>query len=414
MIDLLGEADLRWIESVVDVVVRCAGQPWRAALEQLDDLQRASQPTTPRRFSAVVGAVQRVLGGRVRNARIARRARGLVLGHPAFSAEDRQSRIDHAALTLGTTAQAIETILWSDLPRERPIELPGGARPSELEIAAFANVALLQRALRRAQSVQLTMRDDDPGPVVRAAAQRGLLISASVGSRCETIAGHAGPPASRDETIAAHGETTIEIAGPLSLFHGTGVYGRALGELVPLLSELSQWSLAIRVELPLTSYVTHVISPALLPAPPARLAAMPYAIARLLRGLRRLEPRLEVTPAPPALRAGSTLLWPDLVLDDGIQRCFVELVGFWTREYLDRKLAAYRELGLDVILCVDTTRAAGDGAAPAEVLTYPKTLHADAVLEAVRRPHGATTAPSVPLETMSHVSSASGQRQPRE
>ncbi len=376
--NLLGEADLMWIEAVVDVIVGAAGRPWRTALEQLDDLQRATQPTSPRRFTAVVGALQRVIGGRARNARIARRARGLVLGHPVFSVEDRQARIDQAALLLGTSAQAVETILWSDLPRERLIELPDG-RPSELEVAAFANVALLQRALRRAQSVQLTIRDDDPGPMVRAASQRGLLVSATVGSRVVAT-----PP----RNAGAHGPTTIDIAGPLSLFHGTGVYGRALGELVPLLAELSHWSLEIRVELPLTSYSTHVSSPALLPAPPARLVALPHAVTRLMRALRRLEPRWEVTPTPAVLRADSTLLWPDLVLDDGASRCFVELVGFWTRDYLDRRLAAYRAIGEDVMLCVDTTRAAGDGDAPPEVVAYAKTLRAEQLLEAIWRPRG--------------------------
>ncbi len=229
MIDLLGEADLPWIESVIDVVVACAGQPWRTALERLDDLQRATQPTTARRFTAVVAALQRVIGGRARNTRIARRARGLVLGHPVFSTEERQSRIDHAALMFGTSAQAIETILWSDLPRERPVELPAG-RPHEIEIAAFANVALLQRALRRAQSLLLTIHGDDPGPLVRAAAQRGLLVTATNIEPRE--------PRRREEYGM---ETKIEILGPLSLFHGTGVYGRALGELVPLLAELSHW-----------------------------------------------------------------------------------------------------------------------------------------------------------------------------
>jgi predicted nuclease of restriction endonuclease-like RecB superfamily len=189
----------------------------------------------------------------------------------------------------------------------------------------------------------------------------------------------------RREDHVRGAQTTIAIAGPLSLFHGTSVYGRALGELVPLLAELSQWSLELRVELPSMSYVAHVTSPALLPAPPPRLVALPYPTARLVRTLRRLEPRLEVVPSPSGLRAGTTLLWPDLAIDvDGMRRCYVELVGFWTRDYLARKIAAYRDLGDQVVLCVDTKRAAGEGVAPSGVLTYAKTLPADALLAAVR------------------------------
>ena len=366
MIDLLSERDLDWVEAAVTVVERNAGRPWRSALEHLDDLQRAAQPTTARRFSAVVGALQRITGGRLRNARVARQARGLVLGHPVFTADDRQGRIDHAALMLGTTSQAVETMLWSDLPRERPIELPAG-RPSELEVAAFANVTLLQRALRRAQSVTLTIADDDPGLLVRAAAFRGLLVTTAAGTADETI---------------------IDIAGPLSLCHSTGVYGRALGDLVTLLADLRRWSLEIRVELPLASYSTHVMSPVLLPAPPARLVTLPYPIARLRRSLLRADPSLVVTPMPPPLRVshdpGSPLLWPDLVIDDGPRRTVVELVGFWTRDYLDRKLAAYRAADAEAVLCVDTSRAAGNDEMPRGVLAYTKSLPTEDLMSFLR------------------------------
>lgn len=363
MIDLISEPDMMWIKSAVDVVVRSSGRPWRMALDHLDDLQRASQPTSLRRFSAVVGALQRVTGGRVRNARAARRARGLVLGHPVFSASDRQARIDHAALMLGTSPAAVEKMLWSDLPRERPIELPSG-RPSEIEVAAFANVALLQRALRRAQSVELIIRKDDPGLIVRAAAARGLLITTRAGEGSETH---------------------LEIAGPLSLFHGSGVYGRALGDLVPLLAELRDWSMEIRVELPLASYSTHVHSPVLLPDPPARLIALPYPVARVARGLKRRERSLLVTPAPPPLRVGATLLWPDLVVEDSGRTTYIELVSFATREYLERKLAAYRNSGVRVLVCVDKVRIGSREDLPTEhVLRFSKTLPIDTLLDRLR------------------------------
>ncbi len=367
MIQLLEESDLAWVATMIDVVERHTNSPWRVALDELDDLQRAAQPTTARRFAAVVGALQRLTGGRLRNARAARRARGLVLGHPALVHEEREARIEHAALMLGTTPHMVELMLWSDLPRGRPIQLEAG-RPSEYEVAAFANLALLQRAVRRAQAVVLTVGDgdrgdsgvatrdhdeDDPALIVRAAMQRGLLVSGVRASRLD-------PP-------------RIEIAGPLSLCHGTSVYGRALADLMPLLAELRSWSMEIQVELPLASYSTHVASPVLLPSPPARLVATPAPITRIVRGLAKLAPRLRVHPLPPAIAAGTSMLWPDLEVIDGARRVYVELVGFWTREYVETRLAAYRALGFEVLLCVDGSRAAGDSnMLPPEVLVFTK------------------------------------------
>jgi uncharacterized protein len=164
----------------------------------------------------------------------------------------------------------------------------------------------------------------------------------------------------------------------LSLCHATSVYGRALADLVPLLAELKSWSMEIQVELPLASYSTHVGSPVLLPAPPARLMATPVPIARIVRGLAKLAPRLDVRPLPPAIEAGTSMLWPDLEVIDGARRVYVELVGFWTREYVEARLAAYRALGIEVLLCVDQARAAGDShALPPEVLAFSKLVPLD-------------------------------------
>lgn len=371
MIELVTDTDLLWIEHAIDIVCRNVGKPWRVALEQLADLQRA-EPATQRRFTAVVGAIQRVLGGRERNTKIAQKTRGIVLGHPALTGEERQARIDHAALVLGLSTRQVEMLLWADLPRERPVEMPGG-RPDELDVAAFANVTLIQRALRRAQSLVLSIAGD-PGPLVRAAMARGLLVTARAGERC-----------------------VLEIVGPLALCHNTSVYGRALSDLVPLLAELQAWALEIRVELPLAKYSLHASSPVLLPAPPARLVATPAPVMRLARGLRRLEPTLVTETNPPVIRRGMTMVWPDLVLDTGWHRTYVELVGFWTREYLERKLAAYRDLGLDVVLCVDTARAGASEPPPSDVLTFTKVVQADVVLAWIRaRKHDGFTCGNVP------------------
>jgi predicted nuclease of restriction endonuclease-like RecB superfamily len=348
---LLAEPDLDWIEDVVNVVERCHGQPWRNALDRLDDLQRQAQPVGTRRFSAVVGAVQRLTGGRARNAKAAREARTLVLGRPVLSPVERRARIAAVADQLAMTSAALETLLWSDLPRERPVELPSG-RPDELEVAAFANVALIQRALRRAQSVKLWI-NCDAGPVLRAATYRGLLATAS---------------------IATSGEACIEIVGPLALLHRTHVYGRALADLVPLLGELKRFVLEILVETRDAMYTTVVVSPVLLPSPPPQLGAVHYPLAKLARQVATHAPTVTVTTHPPLLRSGTSLLCPDLLLQHGGRSCHVEIVPFWTEQHLRRKLATYETIRAPVLLCVETS-CGSEGLAdlhPASIFGYSR------------------------------------------
>ena len=350
-LSLLDDTDLDWITDVVDVIEACANQPWRIALERLDDTRRIDLPRAPVRFAAVVGAVQRILGGRARNAPIARATRSLTLGAPALSPAEREARIAATAAELEITCAAVEKLLWSDLPKERPVELPHG-RPSELEVLALANVHLLQRAMRRAQTVTLRIWGD-AGPLIRAIGARSLLATITIG---------------RD------GETVLDVVGPLALFHRTGVYGQALGSLVPLLAECDRFELTLEARSQRGEYTVHVESPVLLPSVPARMALANPALLRLAKQLAHLDRELTVTPHPPPLVAGTSLVCPDLELRRRDHRVFVELVGFWTNEFLMNKLQLYATANVQAVLCVDEARGCADDELlpDARVLRAPK------------------------------------------
>jgi predicted nuclease of restriction endonuclease-like RecB superfamily len=184
-------------------------------------------------------------------------------------------------------------------------------------------------------------------------------------------------------------QTRIEITGPLSLVRGTTVYGRALGKLIPLLADLHTWSLAIHVELPLTTFTVHAASPVLLPSPPGRLIAAPFAVGRITRLLARLAPTVKLIPAPPMLRARRQLVFPDLLIDDRGQLTYVEVLAFWTKTYVHDKLAAYRELGKRVVLCVDADRGEETSSLPRNVLVYRRLVDVEQLLTRLRGPNAA-------------------------
>jgi len=344
-ISLLDETDLDWVSEVVDVVSTAVGQPWRVALDRLADTGRAEQPRAPVRYSAVVSAIQRVLGGRGRNAPKARAARSLVLGVPVLTAAEREARIAFAAHELEVTCAAVETLLWSDLPRERPVELPHG-RPSEFDVAAMANVHLLQRAMMRAQTVTLRVWGD-AGNLIHTAAARGLLTTLACGAR---------------------GEIRIDIVGPIALFHRTGVYGRALAGLIPLLADCERFELELLSRGQDHFYTVEVASPVLLPPVPGSMALPDSGVLKLTKELARIARGIVVTPRPPPIAAGTSLLCPDLVLERDGRAVFVELIGFWTVEFLANKLALYREAGIhDVAFCVDEARGCTKDKLPSDL-----------------------------------------------
>ena len=65
---------------------------------------------------------------------------------------------------------------------------------------------------------------------------------------------------------------------------------------------------------------------------------------------------------------------------------FLEIVGFWTRDYLERKLSALREAALpNLILCIDEDRNCGDSELPigATLVPFKRRIDAAAVLAAM-------------------------------
>ena len=107
---------------------------------------------------------------------------------------------------------------------------------------------------------------------------------------------------------------------------------------------------------------------------------------RFARDFRRAARDWEIIREPEPVAAGAALLFPDFVLRhrlDGEKRWLLEIVGFWTPEYLARKLALYRRAGLrNLILCIDDERQCADGELPlgARVLRFRRHVAVDQVL----------------------------------
>ncbi len=92
---------------------------------------------------------------------------------------------------------------------------------------------------------------------------------------------------------------------------------------------------------------------------------------------------------PDVVPSGDHLLFPDFVLEhrnDPARRWWVEIVGFWTVEYLAHKLARYRAAGLpDLILCIDATRdiAASELPEGAHIVRFRCHVSVEAILAIV-------------------------------
>ncbi len=349
---LYGDTDLPWIATVVDHVVDARGEPWRVLRERLEHSSiRAS------RVAAILGALRRVLGGKAERARVARKVRALVLGHAAVDDRQRAARLVAAGDELGIAADEVEQLMWIDLATERPVTLPDG-RPDERRLAAYANLDRIQRAVRRARQLRLVV-EGEAHELIRTAKRNGLLI---------TVA------RARDATV-------LDIVGPLALFHDTGVYGGALAGLIPLLADVPQFELVVSCDFGYGPSLLRVVPPVLLP--PVVVRGKPSASVRLARDLAKAAPELRIERDPPPIASGAELVFPDLAIEHGRTRTWIELIGFATADYLAAQLARYAAAGItNVVLCVHDRRDASLHATAddPQILSFRGRLSAEAVL----------------------------------
>ncbi len=384
-IDFLGPQDEPWLRILLAEMARFEGRRRRELAERLAEPLPCEAPYFKRR--AATRALLRLWRLERADASAASSVDGATGGDPASRARPprpvelraqlfaeaaaREARaasvLEAAAARLGLSPAAIVEALFADLPGERPVRAPNPA-PTAAEAAVRTNLAIAQAVLMRASRVELRV-EGGVRPIVRLAKLRGLLC---------TIADAAGSP-----------RPVLEISGPFSLFRHTLLYGRALAELLPHLAWCARFELRAACTLRgrLATVALESGDPIFPAAPPVPFDSR--LEERFAHDMARLAPDWDLLREPEPVRAGGTLIFPDFLLRHRLhpeRQALIEIVGFWTPDYLSAKLDKLRQADLPAcILCVDEERACAAGELPPgmPVVPFRRRVDAAAVLRQV-------------------------------
>ena len=364
-----GEHDHPWLRALIEEHERFSGRPQRELETRLREPLPCESP--PRKLRLAIQILARLRPSRRKTAVPPRRARALVFGEAARTPAPPHSVLSAVAASLGVTQEDLQDSLFGDLPGEQLVGAP--AQPfSTMELALRSNLALVQALLLRATVVRIDV-EGNTRTLVRHAKWRGLIC---------TVAERSGAAGA-----------TLELSGPFALFRNTRLYGRALGELVPLLAWCPRFRLRAECvfqgrRLTLQLGTGDPIFPASAPRRyDSRLEE------RFAREFRRLATAWDVIREPEPITAGDTLVFPDFALrhrSDPSRKWLLEIVGFWTADYVARKLALYRGAHLsNLILCIDEDRNCAEADLPPEALVvwFRRQVDAAAVLRMVETAH---------------------------
>lgn len=281
----------------------------------------------------------------------------------AATGAGRQEAIERTAQVLRIAAGEVLDGAYADRPGARKLVAPDEV-PSPCRVVELYNLALARGLMMRSCRVQACVRENVRS-VVRYANLKRLICTCT-----EQAAG-----------------TRLELSGPLSLFRQTTRYGHALASFLPALMVTPGWSLQAHCIVRREPLAVRMAAG----DPIASLFALPREAdsnveRRLMRDVRRLGTPWILQRETTAVHAGQRVLFPDFSFSLGAKRVLVEIVGFYTREYLDNKIAALREAGLHgFIVCVDEALACTDEDFSADrVLRYRRSVDAAQLLAMVQ------------------------------
>lgn len=363
----LTSRDEVWLRVLVDEAEAFAG----GSVDAADDRVREAVMPIARRHGAGARAVLGVwcierrrwkkrVASKLPPEQIRRTVFALAVDRP------RSEALEEASRELGLTPPDIEAFLFADREGARVLVPPGDA-PTPAELVERYNLALAQALLMRSFEVVAQIRAN-ARRVVGYAKLHGLMA-----------------------TFESHDEgTKITLSGPLALFHETTKYGRALAGFLPALAVTPGWSLEARILLQGRRNELALDATAPLPRTHALPASSDSEVERRLAAdLRRLASGWELAREDTVVRVGRRLFYPDFTLIGARGRVLVEVVGYWTPEYLASKLEALRAVEAPMVVCVDERHARGDLSPRRGILTYRRRVDAALLVAEAERMLGA-------------------------
>lgn len=291
---------------------------------------------------------------------------------PVVAAEERARVLERVAGMLGVGVDDVERSLWSDFDEELILT---GFDPIDPEaLLKLYNLSLVQTLLFRSAVLEFTA-EGNWGGIFRKIKWLGLMYSAE----------------------ARPGGVYAVIDGPLSLFRMTDRYGTAVARLFPEIVRAGRWSIRADIALPTPDGRRRVLRLSLDSGSTQRLIAAeglePVREAfdssveeSFYRRFKALGTGWRITREPGPLIAGNHVMIPDFKFEKGGVEVYMEIVGFWTAEYLRRKLEKLSRLAeIDMIVAVNKRHACSrDMEVAGDLILYDRKVPLKPVVDRLR------------------------------
>ena len=155
----------------------------------------------------------------------------------------------------------------------------------------------------------------------------------------------------------------VKIDGPASLFKLTKRYGLSIAKLLPIIVANSQWTLSAKI---LWKYTNEICNfkiesqkhGSLLKKPNLQLVTYDSAVEESFASqFQAVNSGWTLKREPEPIPAGNQVIIPDFSLERAGLKIYLEIVGFWTEEYMLRKAEKLKQVEGKMLLLVNENLA---------------------------------------------------------
>jgi predicted nuclease of restriction endonuclease-like RecB superfamily len=286
---------------------------------------------------------------------------------------ERATALARAAERLGADPEDVEASLYADREREQVL-VDVDVRWDPETLVEQYNLSLAQTALFDATEVRV--RSSDPKRVVSAVKRLRLLYEV-----------RRLPEA--DRRVVGETDREVVVTGPDALFRRSRRYGTRFARLLRTVAGTAEWRLEATVddrgtERELTLATGDVTVPGVDPV--AEVTFDSGVEADFAARFSSLDLDWTLVREPDPVPAGEHVVIPDFAFDydHGDFRVYFEIMGFWTPEYVEKKLSRLAEVeDVEMLVAVDESLGLGEEAAES------RTDSGDAAAEIEARDHRA-------------------------
>jgi predicted nuclease of restriction endonuclease-like RecB superfamily len=281
---------------------------------------------------------------------------------------ERKTALAQAADRLGVESAALAESLYADL-EDRQVLASVDPRWGPDELRVQYNLSLAQTALFDATEVRI--RSSDPRALVSAVKRLRLMY----------------------EVRRTDGGREVVVTGPDALFRRTRRYGTAFARLLRTVAKTAEWRLEATIddrgtERTMTLTDADVSVPGVEPVAEVSYDSGVEADFAARFGSLDLDWELVREPAP--LEAGASVAIPDFAFDYEFAdfRVYFEIMGFWTPEYVEKKLGQLDAIDdVELLVAVDEDLGVGEEieARDHRAIPYSGTVRVKDVRDALRR-----------------------------